>query len=45
LAQVVAELRQEAREKGIDKMSTREISAAVAALRRDRRKTGKRPVK
>src|SRR5579864_1076257 len=30
LAQVVAELRQEAKEKGLDKMSKREINAAVA---------------
>ena len=41
LAQVVAELRQEAKEKGIDKMSKREINAAVAWARRDLRKTSK----
>ncbi len=45
LTQVVAELRQEAREKGLDKMSKREISAAVAAARRDPKKTGKRSAK
>lgn len=42
LAHVVAELRQEAKEKGIDKMPKREIHAAVAAARRDLRKSGKR---
>ena len=45
LAQVVAELRQEAKAKRIDKMSTREINAAVSAARQDRRKTGRRPVR
>jgi antitoxin component of MazEF toxin-antitoxin module len=45
LAQVVAELRQEAREKGIDKMTKREINAAVAAARRDLWKSDKRPAK
>ena len=45
LAQVVAELRQEAKEKGIDKMTKREINAAVAAARRDLKKSSKRPVK
>jgi bifunctional DNA-binding transcriptional regulator/antitoxin component of YhaV-PrlF toxin-antitoxin module len=40
LAQVVAELRQEAKEKGLDKMSKREINAAVAAVRRDLKKSG-----
>ena len=38
LAQVVAEIRQEAKEKGIDKMSKREIDAAVAWARRDLKK-------
>ena len=37
LAQVVAELRQEAKEKGLDKMPKREIKAAVAAARQDRK--------
>lgn len=45
LAQVVAELRQEAKEKGIDKMSKAEINAAVAAARRDLKKSSKRPTK
>lgn len=45
LAQVVAGLRQEAKEKGLDKMSRREINAAVAAARRDLKKSNKRRVK
>ena len=45
LAQVVAELRQEAKEKRLDKMSKREINAAVAAARRDLKKSSNRPVK
>jgi AbrB family looped-hinge helix DNA binding protein len=46
LAQVVAELRQEAKEKGIDKMPMSEINRAVAAVRRDlKKKTIKRPAK
>jgi bifunctional DNA-binding transcriptional regulator/antitoxin component of YhaV-PrlF toxin-antitoxin module len=45
LAQVVAEIRQEAKAKGVDKMTKREINAAVAAARRDLRKSGKRPAK
>ncbi len=46
LAEVVAELRREAKEKGIDKMTKRQINAAVAAARRDLKKTTtKRPVK
>ena len=45
LAQVVAELRQEAKEKGLDKMPKREINSAVAEARRDLKKTTKRPVK
>ncbi len=45
LAQVVDELRQEASEKGIDKIPKREISAAVAAVRRDLKKSRKRPAK
>lgn len=45
LAQVVAELRQEAKQKGIDKMSMSEINRAVAAARRDLKKTSKRPTK
>ena len=44
LAQVVTELRQEAKEKGLDKMSKREIAAAVTAARREK-KTSKRPAK
>jgi AbrB family looped-hinge helix DNA binding protein len=45
LDQVVAELRQEAKEKDLDKMPKREINAAVAAARRDMKKSGKYPVK
>src|ERR1017187_5692891 len=46
LAQVVAEIRQEAKEKGIDKMPMSEINRAVAAVRRDlKKKTSKRRVK
>jgi len=45
LAHVVAELRQEAKKKGIDKMSKREINAATAAARRDLKKSSKRPTK
>jgi AbrB family looped-hinge helix DNA binding protein len=45
LAQVVTEIRQEAKEKGLDKMPMREINAAVAATRRDQKKTSKRPAK
>lgn len=46
-AQVVAQIRQEAKEKGIDRMSKREINAAVAAARTALRKktTGKRAVR
>jgi putative PIN family toxin of toxin-antitoxin system len=33
LAQIVAEIRQEAKEKGLDKMPKRKINAAVAAAR------------
>jgi AbrB family looped-hinge helix DNA binding protein len=39
LTVAVAELRQDAKEKGIDKMSKREINAAVAWARRDLRKS------
>jgi antitoxin component of MazEF toxin-antitoxin module len=46
LAQVVAELRQEAKEKGLDKMPMSEINAAVTAARRAlKKKTSKRPAK
>ena len=46
LAQVVAEIRQEAKEKGIDKMPMSEINAAVAAARKAlQKKTAKRRVK
>ena len=47
LAQTVAEIRQEAKEKGLSKMPKREINAAVAATRRAMiaKKTGKRPAK
>lgn len=45
LAKVVAELRQEAKQKGLDKMSKREIDAAVSAARRDLKKSRKRALK
>ena len=45
LGQTVDEIRQEAKEKGIDKMSKREIDAAVAWARRELKKTSKRPTK
>ena len=45
LAVAVAELRQDAKEKGLDKMPMSEINRAVAAARRDLKKTTKRPVK
>jgi hypothetical protein len=43
LAQIVAELRKEATEKGLDAMPKKEINRAVAAARRDLRKISKRP--
>jgi bifunctional DNA-binding transcriptional regulator/antitoxin component of YhaV-PrlF toxin-antitoxin module len=45
LAQAVSDLRQDAKQKGLDKMPMREINRAVAAARRDLKKTGKRPAK
>ena len=39
LAQAVSELRQDAKDKGIDKMSMNEINRSVAAARRDLKKT------
>ena len=45
LAQIVAEIRQEAKEKGINKMPMTEIRAAVTAARRDLKKNSKRPSK
>lgn len=45
LAATVAEIRQEAKEKGIDKMPMSEINRAVAAARRDLKKTSKQPAK
>jgi AbrB family looped-hinge helix DNA binding protein len=46
LAATVAEIRQEAKEKGIDKMPMSEINAAVAAARKAlQKKTAKRRVK
>ena len=45
LTQIVAELRQEAREKGLDTMPVKEIKRAVATARRDLKKTSKRPAK
>lgn len=45
LAQVVAGIRQEAKEKGLHTMPLKEINRAVAATRRDLKKTSKRPAK
>ena len=45
LTQILAEIRQEAKEKGLDEMPMSEINAAVAAVRRARKTTGKRPRK
>jgi AbrB family looped-hinge helix DNA binding protein len=45
LAQIVAEIRQEAKEKGINKMPMSEIRAAVTAARRGLKKNSKRPSK
>jgi AbrB family looped-hinge helix DNA binding protein len=46
LAQVVSEIRQEARDKGIDNMPMREINAAVFSARKALAgKTSKRPAK
>jgi hypothetical protein len=45
LAQVVDQLRQEAKSKGLDTMSVKEINNAVAAARRDLKKTSKHPAK
>ena len=45
LAQVVAELRKEANEKGLATMPTKEISRAVAAARRDLKQSNKRRTK
>jgi bifunctional DNA-binding transcriptional regulator/antitoxin component of YhaV-PrlF toxin-antitoxin module len=47
LAQVVAEIRQEAKEKGLDKMRMSEINAAVASARQalKKKKSIKRPAK
>jgi hypothetical protein len=36
LARTMAELQREAKQKGLDKMSMRQIDAAVVAVRRDR---------
>jgi L-amino acid N-acyltransferase YncA len=43
LAQVVAEIRQEAKDKDIDKMPMSEINRAAAAARRGLKKSSKRP--
>jgi len=46
LAEILAEIRQEAKEKGIDKMPMSEINAAVSAARKAlQRKAGKRAAK
>ena len=46
LGQTVDEIRQEAKEKGIDKMTKREINAAVSWARRElKKKTSNRPPK
>lgn len=44
LKKVVGELRQEASETGLDKMTTRDINAVVTAARRDLEKKIKQPV-
>ncbi len=44
-AQVVSEIRQEAKEKGLDKMPASEIHAAVSSGRRARKKNSRRPAK
>ncbi len=45
LAQVVAELRKEANEKGLATMPRKEINRAVTAARRDLKQSNKRPTK
>ena len=45
LAATVAEIRQEAKEKGIDKMPISEINRAVAAVRRAQKTTKRQPAK
>jgi bifunctional DNA-binding transcriptional regulator/antitoxin component of YhaV-PrlF toxin-antitoxin module len=45
LAHTVAELRREAKDKGLDKLPKREINAAVASTRQNLRKTAKQPAK
>jgi len=46
LARITAEIRQEAKDKGLDKMPMSEINAAVAAARSaPKKKTTKRPAK
>ena len=45
LAAAVDELRQDAKDKGIDKMTKAQINRAVAAARRDLKNNSKRPVK
>ncbi len=45
LAAAVTKLRQDAKEKGIDKTPMSEINRAVAGARRALQKSGKRPVK
>ena len=45
LREVVAEIRQEAKEKGIDKMSTKDINRAVASARRDMKKAINKPAR
>jgi hypothetical protein len=45
LAQIVAELRKEAKEKGLDTMPRKEINRAVTTARRDLKKIHKRPAK
>src|SRR5689334_10256511 len=45
LATALGDLRQDAKEKGLDKLSTSEINRAVAAARRDIKKSTKRPAR
>jgi hypothetical protein len=45
LAEVIADLRLESKEKGLDKMSKRDINAAVAATRKGLKNSSNRAVK
>jgi bifunctional DNA-binding transcriptional regulator/antitoxin component of YhaV-PrlF toxin-antitoxin module len=45
LAEIVAELRKDAKQKGLDAMTGKEINRAVAAARKDLKKKDKHPAK